>query len=214
VPLYLVALAIRQSRDTVSNSDSVYIGDGYKLGRKDFELIKRVAIQYQHENCLEFANMIWEVRGVSRGCSLELLRHRVGMSILQKSSRYSLKKDLKNEQPFALYYNHNTNWEEIKERASKYIVLSDDEDIQSAQLEQLEILRMAVYSGKPNDYIKALIPDSYKTNFMLQFNLRSFNHFLKLRTDKSAHWEIRKLAYSLYDSLPQDYQDLCIGSLQ
>jgi len=209
-PLYLAALAIRQSRDITDKSDSIYVGDSYKLGEKDAKLIDTVGNKFKHKSVLEQAVMTWEIKGISRGCLQELARHRTAR-LTVKSSRYTLQ-ELKNEAPFMQVYGMDESLESIKKRASKYIVLIDE--ISSSQLRQLEELRIAIYKGIKNDIAKYLLPESYKTNLVWQIDLRNFQNFLELRTANSAHWEIRKLAYGLYDSLPQDYQDLCVRSLQ
>lgn len=36
--------------------------------------------------------------------------------------------------------------------------------------------------------------------------MRSLQNLIKLRTDKAAMWEIRELAYAVYNALPEDHK--------
>jgi len=51
-------------------------------------------------------------------------------------------------------------------------------------------------------------PDAYKTELTWTINARSLQNFLRLRTAPSAMWEIRRLAYALYEALPEDHKYL------
>ena len=46
---------------------------------------------------------------------------------------------------------------------------------------------------KPED-ARYLLPEATKTNLVMTMNLREFESFYKLRSDKAAQWEIRELA--------------------
>ena len=46
---------------------------------------------------------------------------------------------------------------------------------------------------KPED-ARYLLPEATKTNLVMTMNLREFEAFYKLRSDKEAQWEIRELA--------------------
>ena len=90
----------------------------------------------------------------------------------------------------------------------KYIVFTNDTLIDDNSVQQLEILRQSIESGKSNDIAKYNLPESFRTKLQIQMNLRSFLHFHKLRSDKSAHFEIRELANVMLGSLPAEIQNL------
>ena len=73
-------------------------------------------------------------------------------------------------------------------------------------IKALENLRLVLKSGISNDKAKYCLPESYKTELTWSVNARSLQNFLSLRSDKSALWEIQKLAYALYDALPEDHK--------
>ena len=202
-PLFFVANAIRMSRDITEQSDTIYVGnDTWKLGQKDFELILRVGCQYKHFSVLEQAVMWWEIDGISRGCLQELVRHRTSR-LTVKSSRYTLSKELAFE----------TKIDE--KNAEKYLVLSKNEETNKVAIQQLELLRQLIYKGDiKNDIAKIAQPESFKTKLQWQIDLRNFINFYKLRSAKSAHWEIRELANKLFDSLDKQYQMIITEAIE
>jgi thymidylate synthase (FAD) len=98
-------------------------------------------------------------------------------------------------------------------RASKYLVLIPSnyekaEIVNQTLLLQLENLRVLIKDNIPNDIAKYAIPDCYKTQIVTTINGRSLQNFLKLRSSKSALWEIRLLARNIFNSLPEDHKYL------
>jgi len=184
------------------------------IGLKDFQLIKRVGCKLKHESVLEFIDMHWEIDGISRGCLQELARHRLS-SLTVKSSRYTLQKDLKNEEPFCseeIEKDQDSSEVILKEysesRAKKFIVFTNDGLVDNNSIEQLENLRQIVQTGKSNDVIKYNVPECFRTKLQIKMNMRTFLNFYKLRTDKSAHFEISQLANLMYETLDFELQEI------
>lgn len=169
----------------------------HHIGKKDFELIIRVGNKLKHKSVLEQVVLFWEIDGISRACLQELVRHRTAR-LTVKSTRYTLK-GLRNEKPFLPN-------EDGLNRAKKYIVLHNV--LAKGQIEQLDIVRRYLLAGLANDTVKMCLPESFKTKLQWQIDMRNFQNFLELRLAKDAHWEIRKLAYELYSSLPDGYKTI------
>jgi thymidylate synthase (FAD) len=57
-----------------------------------------------------------------------------------------------------------------------------------------------------------IIPNACCTEIVMTMNFREFRHFIKLRADKYAQWEIRDLAKEILDILfinaPNIFKDL------
>lgn len=98
--------------------------------------------------------------------------------------------------------------EELKQRVSKYIVLTGDDEIDIQSIKALENLRQLVVSKKSNDKLKYTLPECLKTSLVMTINARSLQNFLALRTSKHALWEIRDLANEMYNKLPEDHKYL------
>ena len=188
-PLEVCSFAIRTCWQSFKNSDGG--------GEKDRELIERVGNKYKHSSTLEHLNYTFYIKGISRALLQELSRHRMA-SLSVKSTRYTLK-ELKSEEPFSL--------DDIK-RVKKYLVLTDNVEVNSASIEALNRLQKLLKMGISNDIAKYALPESYKSELTWTINARSLQNFLSLRTNKSALWEIRDLAYEIYNNLPDTHKYL------
>lgn len=192
-PLEVINTAIRTCWDSHDKSDN--------LGEKDLDLMKRVLLQYRHDSCGEHCVFNFFIQGISRLNLMELTRHRLA-SYSVKSTRYTLK-ELRNETEFTI---------KDKERASKYINLTDNNNVDECSIQALENVRRlvnnAVNYNVTQDLIKYALPECYKTDLTFSINVRSLRNLLKLRTSKTAHFEIRNLAFKLYEALPEEFKFL------
>ena len=188
-PLEVCSHAIRTCWQSFNKSDNG--------GEKDRELIERVGNKYKHSSTLEHLVYTFYIKGISRAVLQELARHRVA-SLSVKSTRYTLK-ELKSEEPFSI--------ENLK-RVEKYVVLTKNESVNSAIINSLNGLQNLLKSGISNDIAKYALPEAYKTELTWTINARSLQNFFSLRTSKSALWEIRELAYLIYENLPDKHKYL------
>ncbi len=137
------------------------------------------------------------IQGVSRALLQELSRHRIA-SLSVKSTRYTLK-ELKAREPFI---------ENDFEKAKEFLVLTGNSMVDTASIKALNNLQAILKEGISNDIAKFCLPESYKTELTWTINARSLQNFIKLRSNKSALWEIRKLANRLFENLPNEHQYL------
>ena len=218
VPLPIAVKSIRKCWSSEDKSDTVNTNDN--IGEKDRALIYRVGIKNRHASTLEHLNYSFDIDGISRACLQELARHRIA-SLSVKSSRYTLK-ELKDEQPFCSdnfdYKGHLTGKEDAigsfdDRRASNYLVWTGNKRIDISSVVALENLRIQLSSGISNDLAKYCLPESYQTSLVWTVNARSLQNFLALRTNKAALWEIRELAYNIFEALPSEHRYLFEGFL-
>lgn len=162
----------------------------------DKEFLDRILNKHKHGSVGEHLSYNFVIEGVSRACLQELARHRHA-SLSVKSSRYTLK-ELKSE-------------ENIRAVASKYIVMSGDKRVDECSILALENLQKLLLEGIANDLAKYAMPECYKTALAWSVNARALQNFLSLRSSKSALWEIRNLAYALFEVLPKEHKFLFEG---
>lgn len=186
-------------------SNTPHTTDEKRLGRID-----NVSNQLKHESVIEHLVYNFDIDGISRACLQEVARHRIA-SYTVKSTRYTLK-ELIDEDVFTKYDNYAG--EENILRASKYVVLTGDEDIDNWTVCALDNLRLSLVQGVPNDKAKYCMPEAYKTSLVMTINARSLQNFLSLRTDKKALWEIQLLAKAMFEALPELDKQLFIGSVK
>lgn len=188
-PLDVCAHAIRTCWQSFDKSD--------EGGEKDKALIDRVGNKFKHASTMEHLVYTFYIQGISRALLQELARHRLASPSV-KSTRYTLK-ELKEGEPFI---------EDDYIGAEKFIVLTGNALVDSASIKALNNLQAILKSGVSNDLAKFCLPESYKTELTWTINARSLQNFLTLRSNKAALWEIRKMAYALYDTLPEEHQYL------
>ncbi len=182
-PLEVCSHAIRTCWQSFDKSDGG--------GEKDRELIDRVGNKYKHASTLEHLNYTFYISGVSRALLQELARHRHA-SLSVKSTRYTLK-ELKECE--AIEY-------------ERFLVFSGNELVDSASRDALKRLQEVLKSNTSNDIAKYCLPESYKTELTWSINARSLQNFIALRSSKSALWEIRELAKTIYKALPEEHSYL------
>ena len=179
---------------------------GDEGGEKDKELIHPVGSKLKHACTLEHLYYTFYIQGISRACLQELARHRIA-SLSVKSTRYTLK-ELKEEESFLPFCVDNM------ERAKHFLVFTSNQAVNEASILALENLRKLLVSNIGNDLAKFAMPESYKTELTWSINARSLQNFLRLRSSNNALWEIRALAFGLFEALPQEHQFLFSDSLQ
>ena len=145
-----------------------------------------------HESVIEHSSIT--VRFIcDRGVSHEIVRHRIA-SFSQESTRY------------CNYGNDDKGCTFIEPTFSSWIGEDGQETMnllvwrnamQSAESAYLQLLSL----GATPQEARAVLPNSLKTEVVMTANLREWRHFLKLRTSKAAHPQIREVAIPLLAEL-------------
>lgn len=131
----------------------------------------------------EHASVTFKVEGISRACMAQLTRHRMA-SFCIESQRYN-KYKLAGDDWYVIP-------PEFKDHPHAFMAVMDT---------CAEAYTIALSNGvKPED-ARFLLPEATKTNLTVTMNLREFYHFLDLRTDEAAQWEIRELAEAMVEAV-------------
>lgn len=177
-PLSVAVEAIRTCWATEDKADG---------GEKDQGLIKKI-IEHDHTSTLEHLVYTFRITELSRSMLQELARHRIA-SLSVQSTRYTLKRFLQDDVDLG-----------------QFLVPSGDPSLDTLNLQQLELLRVKIQLyGLSNDVAKYGLPEAFKTKLTWTINARSLRNFLKLRSSKRAAPEIRQLAVTVYNAIPEDH---------
>lgn len=181
--VYLLA-ATRHPMETVS------IAAGTCYGKPDIsESRVKHCFEGGHMSVFEHASATFEITGISRACSHQLVRHRIA-SYSQQSQRYCRINVSKND------------WFVIPPD-----ILCDNEEnalFVSMMRKYADNYKTALEAGiKPED-ARYLLPEACKTDIVVSMNLRELYHFLDLRLSKRSQWEIRNLAYLMERILSEE----------
>lgn len=151
-------------------------------------------IKSGHESCIEHASATFEISGVSRALTHELVRHRL-FSFSQRSQRY------------------------VSEDASTYVIPDEITENKNALflyktlMDNIwETYKTLKQLGLKSEIARYVLPNACETKICVSGNFREWRNFLKLRLSKRAQYEIRILANLILDKLieiaPSCFEDL------
>jgi thymidylate synthase (FAD) len=151
------------------------------------QFLSRIIEQYGHESVVEHA--VASLRIITdRGITHEIVRHRIA-SYTQESTRYvNYTKDKHGGGD--LRFIHPEGLTEAQK------VFSEE-----AFLIEQDIYNRAIAIGMTPQQARYYLPNGVKTEIVMTANAREWRHFLKLRTAKGAHPNMRVVAYQVLDIL-------------
>ena len=145
--------------------------------------IRRI-VESGHESPLEHVSLSFAVRGISRSCSLQLVRHRVA-SYSQQSQRYVSMKDFGYIIPPTI-----RDDEELRKMFEESMV-----GIQGKYNSIVEALNRKGITGEAaRQDARFILPEASETKIVITMNARELLHFFSLRCCARAQWEIRRMA--------------------
>ena len=159
-------------------------------------------IKRGHESVIEHFNIT--VKFITdRGISHEIVRHRIS-SYSQESTRYC-------------------NYQ--KEKFGDEIAVIKPKDIEEGTQEYNEWVKAMLYAENQYMYLihmgckpqtaRSVLPTCVKTEIAMTTNLREWRHFIKLRSSKASHPDIRVLAIDLLnqfkEKIPVIFDDIEVG---
>jgi len=142
------------------------------------------ALDAGHTSLLEHINYIFDIEGISRACSHQLVRHRIA-SYAQESQRY------------------------VKISGDDWYVVPPNIVDFKAFHSLMHILEQSykemIDRGVPIEDARAILPNCTKTKLVMTINARSLDNFFTLRLCKKAQSEIRELAQTMYKLVCDDF---------
>lgn len=158
---------------------------GTSYAKRDAKFSRvRNCFERGHMSVFEHASVTFMAEDVSRACSHQLVRHRMA-SFVQESQRY-VKLDVSGD------------WHVTPPRMER--VEEYEDHMRDCARRYMDALEAGV---KPED-ARYLLPEAAKTSVCATMNWREIYHFLDLRADSRAQWEVRALAGELARELSKD----------
>ena len=160
----------------------------------------RGIIRRGHESVIEHASVSFKII-CDRGVTHELVRHRIGASFSQESTRFC-------------DYSAGKFGGELT--FIKPCFWSDDDENYRLWRETMatvekNYLALRAAGARPEE-ARSILPNSLKTEIFVTMNLRELRHFLKLRTAPAAHPQMREVALKILDmmleKLPAVFDDI------
>ena len=139
----------------------------------------KARIREGHESIIEHASVTFDIRGISRACSHQLVRHRIA-SYSQESQRY------------------------VDMSAPEFVVPPSVAGNPQAMLvwqgfadQVADTYRQLRDLGVRKEDARFVLPNATATRIIVTMNYRSLRHFFSVRCEKAAQWEIRELALEM-----------------
>lgn len=173
--------------------------DEVSLCDSDVKKMIKKLLDSNHLSPFEHASFTFLVRGISRTCSHQLVRHRIGVSFSQRSQRYikEICKSVEWEKIMSGNYNEKDLWFVIppKIKNNTVALLDYTRSMERCMDRYQDLLDEGI---KPED-ARFVLPNACKTDIFVTMNARALFNFFDLRMDSHAQWEIRKLAGLMLD---------------
>jgi thymidylate synthase (FAD) len=154
----------------------------------------RARIREGHESIIEHASATFEISGISRACSHQLVRHRLA-SYSQESQRYVKMSEPEWALPPAIAENP-----EAREIWGKF---ADEAQAAYQSLREL---------GVRKEDARFVLPNAAATRIVVTMNFRELLHVFRLRISREAQWEIRDVCVRMlelvYPLAPNVFGDL------
>lgn len=160
----------------------------------------RMLLERGHESVIEHSSMTVKFLNCSRGLTHELVRHRL-MAISQESTRYvdyAGKGEGPDLERFRLQCVVPPHQDE-----NEQVVLEDGRLLSLTQmLNEIEKFYRALRKAGwlPED-ARQILPNALRSEIVISANFREWRHIFKMRTQKAAHWEIRKVMGDLLEEV-------------
>lgn len=190
--------------------------DSYGEDGRSCEQNQERIIESRHGSVLEHFHISLFIEGITRGLSLEMNRHR-HFAISQRSTRYTAEEDC----AIVLEPYYASLYLKYRERPSIVVDSTDNEfliidrhlhqcerSIHQYQEEVDRLMEANPLELKGTDLRKwargkarNILPHALETRGTWSANIRTWRHFLEMRTERYAEEEIRRLAGHVYDAL-------------
>ncbi len=141
----------------------------------------RARVSEGHESIIEHANASFEINGISRACSHQLVRHRLA-SYSQESQRYVDMSEPEWALPPAVLASDEAMavWETFSEEVKRaYRALRD--------------------LGMRKEDARFVLPNAAATRIIVTMNFRELLHFFRIRISGPAQWEIREVGVRMLE---------------
>jgi thymidylate synthase (FAD) len=182
--------------DTMGNDNAIVqaarvsYGEGTKTSSKDEALI-RYLYRHTHTTPFEMCEIKWHIK-----CPIfvarQWVRHRTA-NMNEYSARYSILSD-------EFYFPTEIKKQSDKNKQGREEEFTPDEVrqikawIEESSSDGYEIYEELVEMGLARELARMVLPINIYTEFYWKIDLHNLFHFLKLRTDSHAQWEIRQYA--------------------
>lgn len=162
-------------------------------------------IKMGHTSVLEHVQFNFIITGISRSCTHELVRHRIGVGYSQQSQRYVEAKPEFVEPPVIANDPelHEIWTGAVQESHRVYSLLIAALKNKFAHIEDKTIRRKRLL-----ETARSVLPNATETKIFVTMNARALRHFFEMRGSIHADLEIRSLAVEMFQLVKESFPNL------
>ena len=158
----------------------------------DYEKLLAYCITHRHWSVFEMVDMSVEIV-TSRAISPQILRHK-SFQFQEFSQRYAIAQEIERYQPRRQDSKNRQNSLDDLDASTKKWFDEAQERIARVTLEQYNT---ALEKGIAKECARVLLPLGTRTKLYMKGSVRSWIHYLEVRTDKSTQQEHREIAIAI-----------------
>ncbi|MBV5303072.1 MAG: FAD-dependent thymidylate synthase [Chlorobium sp.] len=158
----------------------------------DYQKLLAYCIEHKHWSIFEMVDMSVEII-TSRAISPQILRHK-SFQFQEFSQRYAKAQEIERYQPRRQDNKNRQNSLDDLDGATKLWFAEAQERMASTALEQYNL---ALEKGIAKECARVLLPLATQTKLYMKGSVRSWIHYLEVRTDKSTQQEHREIALEI-----------------
>lgn len=175
--------------------------------RTDSAVYLQNIINQKHGSVLEHVDFTFMLSNVSRVCTHELVRHRVGTAISQESLRYVRLDEIPFRMPDSIAHD-----EVLSAKATELLKAMEDFQVLAAERTGIDNLGVPFHKKKVvTSDMRRFAPEGVLTSMVWSSNVRTLRDTILLRTSEGAEWEIRnvfdQIAKLVVPKLPNIFYD-------
>jgi thymidylate synthase (FAD) len=161
-------------------------------------------IRHKHWSPFELANMCVEIK-TSRGIAAQILRHR-SFSFQEFSQRYSEALEIENlELRSPAEKNRQSSSETLDKKHEAYKIAKSSMELAMASYKHLLEL------GVAKECARAILPLNTETTMYMNGTVRSWIHYINLRTEENTQKEHRDVANAIKDIFIEQFPNVSIA---
>ncbi len=154
-----------------------------RMGEGTEKRLIRHLVRLGHLSVLEHASATFRVKGISRACTHQLVRHRLA-SFTQESQRYVNEEGFSFVTPDAIQ----------RDEKAKELFSNTMKELSKVYKELLDM-------GIKKEDARFVLPNATTSEIVISANFREWLHIIGLRVSREAQWEIRRLSIQFWKEL-------------
>ncbi len=163
-----------------------YQSQGKSTVKTDKELNQRL-IKRKHDTPLQAVQFVFKVTGISKTLQAQWTRHKIGVGWTFRSTRYV---------PASNNCFIYPTYDYIDDRKIVEQLLAIEEEIAKTAISNFDRKREL---GASKEDSRRVMPVAFATSCYFYTNARALRYFFRMRLDKAAEWETRRMASIMFD---------------